>query len=82
MLTLAAEMLVRRLKLENRDLPLSMFLSEITLASDIHELSFTTPPHGVIIGAGAGVNIARSSAKYAPLRGLVGDHQLASVAQQ
>ena len=55
--------------------------SEIVFNSDIHELSLSTPPHGVIIEAYAGVNISRSSTQCAPLEILVGDHQLASVAQ-
>ena len=50
--------------------------------SDIHELSLSTPPHGVIIGACAGEHISRSSTQYASLGALVADHQLASVAQQ
>lgn len=56
--------------------------SEIVFNSDIYELNLFTPPHGVIIEAYAGVNISRSSTQYASLEILVGDHQLASVAQQ
>ena len=39
--------------------------SEIVFNSDIHELSLSTPPHGVIIEACAGVHISRSSKQYA-----------------